>query len=242
MSDNLACARTRESAEWLASYVGKQDPDTMRFSKDELLGAFDTGLHHASAVHRAEQDEWCIERATGQRQLDEALCLIAEAAALFTGYADHHKARAAEPGEPEVQAASLRKAALNLSMALSLREYMAAAEPTLPLDEAVEVLQRARAGSMPNVLSFPERFANRAGYGNVRPVTSGPLADPAVVAGLAAVVEPGEVATPLSTIRAHAFQLHTADPRFDPSQPVLINGYAFTPATESNNGTATSAD
>jgi hypothetical protein len=197
MSDNLACARTRESAEWLASYVGKQDPDTMRFSKDELLGAFDT---------------------------------------------DHHKARAAEPGEPEVQAASLRKAALNLSMALSLREYMAAAEPTLPLDEAVEVLQRARAGSMPNVLSFPERFANRAGYGNVRPVTSGPLADPAVVAGLAAVVEPGEVATPLSTIRAHAFQLHTADPRFDPSQPVLINGYAFTPATESNNGTATSAD
>lgn len=193
-----------------------------------------------------------------QRLLDEATALIVEAAALFTGYADHHKARASEPAEPEVVAASLRKAQLNLSMALSLREWLAGVQPTLPLDDVVAVLHRARQQQLPpRVVSidFPgvttrkqaermgqERFANRAGYGNLRPVTTGPLADPAVVAGIAAAIEPGEAGRALSTIKAHGFHLHTADPRFDPAQPVLINGYPFTPATEAQtNGTA-SAD
>lgn len=228
MSDNLACARTRESAaRWLAKQEAPARLDDLpAYGEEEMLGAFVAGAQDA-------EDEWCIERATGQRQLDEALCLIAEAAALFTGYAEHHKNRAAEPAEPEVQAASLRKAQVNLSMALSLREYMAAVEPTLPLDDVVALLQRLRVNHMPGkVVHAAERFANREGYGNVRPVTTGPLADPAVVDGIAAAIEPGEPATSLSSIKAHAFQLHTSDPRFDPAKPVLINGFPFTPATE----------
>ena len=47
-----------------------------------------------AGVHGAEQDLWAIERATGQRQLDEAGALIREAAALLRGYETHHLAKA----------------------------------------------------------------------------------------------------------------------------------------------------
>lgn len=212
-----------------------------------MSGDFDVcpvgSLERLQAFDHAEA-EWAIERAVGQRQLDEALCLMAEAAALFMGYADHHKARAAEAAEPELQRASLKKAQVNLAMALGLREWIAGVDPTVPLDGAVQLLRASRAKAMPggehqgerrdNVVDLhAERFANRDGYGNVRPVTTGPLADPAVVAGIANAIEPGEPATSLSSIKALAFQLHTSDPRFDPARPVLVNGHPFTPATES---------
>jgi hypothetical protein len=125
MSKRLACARARESAErWLADYVGKQDPDTTRFSKEELLGAFVAGADDAEA-------EFAIERATGQRQLDEAAVLIMEAAALFLGYADHHKARAEDAAGtfPDQERESLVKARVNLEMAVALKEWLAGRYP-----------------------------------------------------------------------------------------------------------------
>jgi hypothetical protein len=227
-----------------------------------MSGDFDVcpvgSLERLQAFDHAEA-EWAIERAVGQRQLDEALCLMAEAAALFMGYADHHKARAAESAAPELQRAALKKAQVNLAMALGLREWIAGVDPTVPLDGAVQLLRASRTKAMPggehqgerrdNVVdmhgctsrqqaerhpdSHQQRFANRDGYGNVRPVTTGPLADPAVVAGIANAIEPGEPATSLTSIKALAFQLHTSDPRFDPARPVLVNGHPFTPATES---------
>jgi hypothetical protein len=241
MSDNLACARVREAGgRWLHRKLGPCTEAVLgavAWDRDGLVDIFAAGVEHAEA-------EWCFERATGQRQLDECTALMAEASALFMGYADHHKARAAESAAPDEQRASLKKAQVNLAMALALREWLAGVDQTVPLDEVVQLLRDTRAKAMPggehqgerrdNVVGLhAERFANREGYGNVRPVTTGPLADPAVVEGIANAIEPGEAATSLSSIKALAFQLHTSDPRFDPAQPVLVNGHPFTPATES---------
>lgn len=54
---------------------------------------------YLGAIHREEQDQWAIERATGQRQLDDARALMVETAELLRGYEEHHRAKVpAEPG------------------------------------------------------------------------------------------------------------------------------------------------
>lgn len=67
---------------------------------------------------------------------------------------------------------------------------------------------------------------------NVRPVKGMPLEDVRVVEGLMAASGMIDATSPLSVMQATAFRLQTADPRFDPHQPVCVNGYLYTPTTE----------
>lgn len=256
MSHSLAQARARESTSWLARYVGEQDPDTMRFSKAELVGGFEAGFDSGADQANAE---WAIERATGQRQLDDAHALMAESAALFMGYAEHHWRRADEAtDDPAAQLASLNKARVNLLAALRLKEWMAGLDRyTTGADAPGEdtMVCRAQPFAIPAEIAengdlvpvdsgktaedCRQRFDNvtnfrgahpMAGGSNLRPVTEGPLADPKVVDSiLSATGEPGRG---LSMVKAGAFRLQTGDPRFDPTQPVLINGFLYHPATE----------
>jgi hypothetical protein len=69
------------------------------------------------------------------------------------------------------------------------------------------------------------------GLSNVRPVT-GPLAGPGVADCLMAAIEGEPDAAALSMATAATFKLQTGDPRFDPAQPVLVNGFLYHPAKE----------
>ncbi len=127
MSDNLACARVRESAtRWLSGFdpedghgpVGAEagDPDGL-FTQPMVIAAFAAGADQAEA-------EFAIERAVGQRQLEEAAALISETAALLHGYADHHVARAKDATDSAAELASLEKARTNFDMCRRLREWL----------------------------------------------------------------------------------------------------------------------
>lgn len=103
-----------------------------------------------AALERAEA-EWAIERATGQRQLDDARMLMAEAVALFTGYSEHHQNRALAfqtAGDLEQALSSLKKAKVNTLQALRLREWMSGLDRySTDLSNPAEVL-RLVAGTM----------------------------------------------------------------------------------------------
>lgn len=300
MSDVLARARARALAgEWLASYVGEQDPAKMRFSQEELLKAFAAG--YAERIHRdilagdeialtlrvltraveepGDPANWltksdCVRAAACVAIMREALLiaeeLIGEAASLFRIYEEHHRARA-ESGDHRYQsgvAGSLAKAKRNGDMADKLEDFLA--PPANPADvlrgaaqqmaDAVGLeVDHAAFDQAATYLAEPvdlepgdrtvadcmAKFAAPA-PGNVRPVTSGPLADPAVVTDL--MESAGLTITPatprhdwIDHERARAglpprdpsaFALSTADPRFDPAQPVCVNGYLYHPAKE----------
>lgn len=111
MSDNLAPARAREAAEsWLEGRRASA-PTPPRVSgawaDQAMADAFATGFEMAEAycavVHRAEQDQWAVERATGQQQLDDATALMTETAELLRGYEKHHRDQAtfADPGSDQ---------------------------------------------------------------------------------------------------------------------------------------------
>lgn len=72
---------------------------------------------YLGAIHREEQDQWAIERAEGQRQLDDAGALMREAAETFRSYEAHHRAKASEEGRPE-------KAERNALMASRLEAWL----------------------------------------------------------------------------------------------------------------------
>lgn len=82
MMDNHARARVRaEAAErWLA----RSHPSLPVMEQAELVEAFRAGAEWAeddcATIHFAEQCDWVVERAEGQRQLDEAGALIRLAA------------------------------------------------------------------------------------------------------------------------------------------------------------------
>jgi hypothetical protein len=75
-----------------------------------------------------------------------------------------------------------------------------------------------------------EDCQQRFGETNIRPVTSGPMADQGMIEHLVEAL--GGPARSLSTVKAGSFQLQTGDPRFDPVRPVVVNGFLFIPATE----------
>lgn len=75
------------------------------------------------------------------------------------------------------------------------------------------------------------------GRGNLRPITSGPLADPDVLEGLmasAGMIDAVEGAPHRLEGVADlvAFRLTTGDPRFDPEKPVTVNGYLYRPVAK----------
>ncbi len=86
-----------------------------------------------AGIHGAEQDLWAVERATGQRQLDEAGALIRETATLLRGYEAHHEAKAQRASERggrdlETEAAvddARSKARRNGAMAARLEAWLA---------------------------------------------------------------------------------------------------------------------
>lgn len=254
MKRNLACARAEEAAEWLQGYdpddghgaVGDQaaDPASM-FTQPVVIAAFIAGAEKADDLAEAE---FAIERAVGQRQLDEASALIMEASALFLGYGEHHQARADEfekSGDVEACAASLRKARVNMSMAVSLREWLSGDVQgmTCPHCRGRQFARVDEAkpgggfgpGPMLRCVSCKETLlvpipAAKASQPNIKPVTSGHLADPVVIESL--IESLGGPVHCLSAVKAGAFRLQTPDPRFDPARPVCVNGFLYTPATE----------
>jgi hypothetical protein len=176
--------------------------------------------------------------------------LLREAAELFRTYERHHREKAAQEASGQRAAESLEKAQRNAEIAdrierwlAGLDLYPASAAPSPDPDlEAVEALRMVHdggpvSGPAPDLglrCDHAERMAEAFSIEsapaldvNVRPVTDGPLAEPGTVEALLSLVEQdGMVA--INT--AQTFR--TADPRFDPAQPVIINGYTFRPTTE----------
>ena len=286
----LNCRRHEDATDWLAEYnpgdghgvIGPaaSDPAAM-FTQPVVIDAWIAGAEASDDLNEAE---FAIERAVGQRQLDEASALMREAAALFMGYAEHHKNRAAEAdrrGDIEGVRASLKKAHVNLAMAAALKEWLA---PNVPGEdtavshgqvidfpgvtsrEQAERMRDWRDRTRPGWWDKPlgidrfaipaeiaengdlvpvdsgktvedcrQRFANRPGYGeppNVRLPSVAGLRDPVVVEGLMAAAGLIDATDPISLATATAFRLQTPDPRFNPSEPVVVNGFLYHPATE----------
>lgn len=239
MSDRLACARARETEalqwldqqEWREQHPAPSTEDDL-FGRSAVVAGFEAGVNQAEA-------EFAIERATGQQQLDDAWALMAESAALFLGYAEHHQRRAdALAGsmdgdtDPAAQMASLQKARVNLLAALRLKEWMAGLGRYTVSPGEDTMACRAEPFPIPAVVAdngdlVPVDTKRRS---NIRPVTAGPMADPLMIDSLVQAL--GGPAHSLSSVKAAGFSLQTGDPRFDPAEPVLINGYRFTPATE----------
>lgn len=258
MRDNhgRACARESAREDWLATREGLVIPG----ANDLLREAFDTGAEWAEgdcgAIHSREQEEWAVERATGQRQLDDAGALMREAAELLRGYENHHRVRAADYFDgTDGHKAATAKAERNALMAARLEAWLdgddrypvstrqtvsvkvEAAPPgnidegaSLPADVRAAMSIRREPGE-DAVTAHAERrpVAERP---NVKLVTKGPLADPQVVEGLLAASGQTDATHPLSLAKAGAFRLQTGDPRFDPARPVCVNGYLYQPATE----------
>lgn len=137
----ISAASEAEVNEIVASLVR----DAQRLDGDEAAdhAAKRIGAYFAG-VHGAEQDLWAIERATGQRQLDEAGALIREAAALLRGYESHHRdkrgalAMAHGAHSPEFLEAT-EKIARNGGMAARLEAWLAGA----PLPGSMEAADQA---------------------------------------------------------------------------------------------------
>lgn len=254
MSDNLACARVRDALEWLSGYDPEDGHGTVGVQALDILSMFTQPVVLAAFVAGVDQAEtgFAIERSTGQRQLDDATALMLEACGLFERYARHHQGRADEAKaaeDHEAERASLDKVLVNLLMLSRLKAWLAGEDHyPVSLPAAVERVALIRdlpgleCGEERRVLDFPgvamqdeaRRIADslRNRLSNVRPVTTGPLADPDVVEGLMGSAGMTAEARSLSTVKATAFRLQTGDPRFDPTKPLCVNGYLFTPATE----------
>lgn len=138
MSDSHGCAPAREAEAIVlidrllearrleAQEAGDPTADMIRTPSTET-DLFEREFVIALIVAQRLDDEadWAMERATGQRQLDDAAALMVEAADLFVGYAAHHRDRANRAAMPEQEAASLQKASVNLLMAVRLKEWLA---------------------------------------------------------------------------------------------------------------------
>lgn len=361
MKRNHGCARAREAAadDWIINrYVDDREKTTGEALREGFVVGAEWGEGQAEA-------DFAIERATGQRQLDDAAALINEACDLFQRYAHHHWARAdgySAEGDWHAAHDSLTKARTNLLMLVRLKEWLAgndvftvnpaealramavemAAELGLTVDHAAfddaaayltapvehHVYMRDQpgldCGDAGHVrlegwaymgedeqgrgvwfrpaygrecrLTQADRYrihfldegrqARRDGKGiedcphpapvpggrdqwagvspaaewihgwqeedagppvhghfgcdgryrhppeasNVKLVTTGPLADPALLDAVLQAIELPHAAFTMACDLA--FRIQTPDPRFDPTKPVVVNGYLFTPATE----------
>jgi hypothetical protein len=202
-------------------------------------------------------EEWAVERATGQLQLDDATALMREAAELFRFYERSHRTKAGRGNDFCDVQVTLAKAERNQLAAERLEAWLAGSDRypvSLPGEDTVvahgqpipadiapygQLVPTSRVIDFPGVTtrqqaerhpqSHHQRFANRDGYGsNVRPAT-GPLAEPGVADMLVHALV-GDA--PALGMDGPVFRLHTADPRFDPAAPVRINGFPYNPATE----------
>ena len=254
MSSNHTQARTRESAAeaWLSGF----DPgdgagpcgDAGDFTRPVVIAAFAAGVDHAEGEH-------AVERSTGQRQLDDATALMREAAGLFREYEVHHLRRGRE-GSDNLQETHHRKAQRNGLMASRLEAwlngdqvypitadgaYVAHAEFRRPaermeiedggierhvaVDTPGEDTVVAHGEPVPMIKGETDRLTGPINWSGSHPFADRacdfPGPDPT---RLTVPDGPGRITVTLG--------LTTGDPRFDPTQPVTVNGYIFHPATE----------
>lgn len=166
------------------------------------------------------EDDWTIDRAVGQRQLDTAGTLIRHAMVFFA-------ARKDEPDRSPVERIMFGRMAARLDLWLDGKDQ----PPLTPLEEArfKADLQAADLRVRPAVREAPTS--------NVRPISGGPLADPAMVMAVFDTIglgddQPAAVDRPEGVADLVALRLRTPDPRFDPAKPVTVNGYLYRPAKE----------
>jgi hypothetical protein len=200
-------------------------------------------LERLKRLDQAE-DAMALERSTGQRQLDDATALMREAAELFRFYEAHHADRAASALEqltrcrPELDRKQVLLAQLatsnvkrdrNALMASRLEAWLRG-EDRYPVTVGPQEAVIGADGDLIPVTRLGETPKRQAiVHSNVRPVTSGPMADPGM-ASMVAMALAGDA--PALGMDGPTFRLQTADPRFDPNRPLVVNGHPFTPATE----------
>lgn len=261
MKRSLTQASARESTTrafrvWLAGYdpgdgqgpVGDKLADTDLFGPDVVEAAFAAGADHAAG-------EFAVERSTGQSQLDDATSLMREAA-------EHIRGALGTDDRPESDSALVvarLEAWLKGEVRYPVRASHPLYDTKCGLTEAdrwriqfrEEGRQARRDGkrieecpAFPTIAGQPDQFAGvshgeewMAGWReedgpNVRPVTVGPLADGAIVDGVASALGLVEDGRAVSMAGEDVFRLQTVDPRFNPARPVKVNGFAYHPATE----------
>lgn len=184
--------------------------------RDTAVACVMDALAEAGAVHRQEQDDWAVERATGQRQLDDATALMREAAELFRAYEKHHRDIAKRTG---AKTGREEKADRNALAASRLEAWLAGADCYPVSVDFPGVTTREQAERHP-----------QSHQSNIRRIREGGLAEPGNVNSVLTMI--GAPGRSLSLADAAVFRLQTPDPRFDPAKPVLVNGYRYTPATE----------
>lgn len=195
---------------------------------------------YLGAIHREEQDQWAVERATGQRQLDDAGSLMRETAELLRGYEAHHQGKvdrlvASGARDPDTEAAvddARSKTRRNALAAARLEAWLGGAD------------------------RYPVRLADVPGEDSA--VAHGQAINPAeVLRDIAEGMVDGEtikgvdhasfdqvadqLARPVPWRKEGvadlvAVRLNTGDPRFDPALPATINGYLYVPAKENDHG------
>lgn len=186
---------------------------------------------YLGAIHREEQDQWAVERATGQRQLDDATALMTETAELLRGYEAHHRARAIPGPEngPYGAPAALEKAERNALAAARLEAWLRGEDryPTNPAEALRDIAEGMVDGE--TIKGVDHASFDRAAAACNEIVVSH--------------VPPEEDRSPRSApwrqegvADLAAFRITTGDPRFEPSAPVTVNGFLYVPAKEKEHG------
>lgn len=180
---------------------------------------------YLGAIHREEQDQWAIERATGQRQLDDAGALMREAAELFREYEAHHRAKI----DSEERDVRTHRAERNALAAARLEAWLAGKDryPTNPAEALRDIAERMVDGE--TIKGVDHASFDRAAAACNEIVVSH--------------VPPEEDRSPRSApwrqegvADLAAFRITTGDPRFEPSAPVTVNGFLYVPAKENEHG------
>lgn len=215
-----------------------------------------------AGVQGAEQDLWAIERAQGQRQLDEAGALIREAAALLRGYEASHLGKAdrisASGGRDlETEAAvddARSKARRNGAMAARLEAWLAGEPLPGSMAAADQAAQEAFVNRDKPLIVPPAPQHHRAPADLVAAMAGATLIEQSdgvgqvgwvkvhglrnaralfdCLAAANAVAQGGAVWRLEGVADLAAFRLTTGDPRFDPRKPATINGFLYHPTKE----------
>ncbi len=169
---------------------------------------------YLGAIHREEQDQWAIERAQGQRQLDAPGQPDAENPEVGedwfkTARLVHGLAPTAAGKVPGRQQAALLNGAIGLRVEKRSGDY--------DFDGEVRAVIVKRSGEV--------RYAVEDDRGLL-------LVMNARQCGLEEVARLEAPWRKEGVADLAAFRLTTGDPRFDPGKPVCVNGYRYTPTKE----------
>jgi hypothetical protein len=246
MKRNLTQARVREATAWLAKHDpgdghgvigvdGATDP-AAEFTLQVVLDAFAAGAAQGDV-------EWLLERAMGQRQLDDAHALMTEATELFRTYEKHHREKVANvmrlidtDTDPSPALAAERRETLamraarvqrNCIMASRLEAWMAGKDRY-----PVSCPEPCRVGD----LTLPAEIADNGDLVLIDDKTvetcRAKFDNLANFVGAHPAAGSTHASRPEQIMKEGAFRVTTADPRFDPFQPVLVNGFLYTPTKE----------